>query len=202
MANSGSNRPNRPVRPRQGGVGRRRRRVVIDQQAARPRPDSRQARDQRDARPKSPPKEVVQPTGPVEVPSGATVKELSAALGITVAQIIKIMMGLGEMVTITQSLSDESIELIATEVGREVTIKHAAEEDVEPEDFDDADEDLARGRRWSRSWATSTTGRPRCSTRSARQRSSRPRPAGSRSTSAPIRSAQRARDHVPRHAGP
>src|SRR6187401_116515 len=143
MANSGSNRPNRPVRPRQGGVGRRRRRVVIDQQAARPRPDSRQARDQRDARPKSPPKEVVQPTGPVEVPSGATVKELSAALGITVAQIIKIMMGLGEMVTITQSLSDESIELIAKEVGREVTIKHAAEEDVEPEDFDDADEDLA-----------------------------------------------------------
>src|SRR6188508_1359306 len=143
MANSGPNRPNRPVRPRQGGVGRRRRRVVIDQQAARPRPDSRQARDQRDARPKSPPKEVVQPTGPVEVPSGATVKELSAALGITVAQIIKIMMGLGEMVTITQSLSDESIELIANEVGREVTIKHAAEEDVEPEDFDDADEDLA-----------------------------------------------------------
>src|SRR6188768_2190606 len=117
MANSGSNRPNRPVRPRQGGVGRRRRRVVIDQQAARPRPES-------------PPKEVVQPTGPVEVPSGATVKELSAALGITVAQIIKIMMGLGEMVTITQSLSDESIELIATEVGREVHIKHAAEEDA------------------------------------------------------------------------
>src|SRR6187401_233490 len=143
MANSGSNRPNRPVRPRQGGVGRRRRRVVIDQQAARPRPDSRQARDQRDARPKSPPKEVVQPTGPVEVPSGATVKELSAALGITVAQIIKIMMGLGEMVTITQSLSDESIELIANEVGREVTIKHAAEEDVEPEDFDDAEADLS-----------------------------------------------------------
>ena len=46
------------------------------------------------------------------------------------------------MVTITQSLSDESIELIATEVGREVHIKHAAEEDVEPEDFDDAEEDL------------------------------------------------------------
>src|SRR5215212_375120 len=142
MANSGPNRPNRPVRPRQGGVGRRRRRVVIDQQAARPRPDSRQARNQQEARPKSPPKEIVQPTGPVEVPSGATVKELSAALGITVAQIIKIMMGLGEMVTITQSLSDESIELIATEVGREVHIKHAAEEELEPEDFDDAEEDL------------------------------------------------------------
>ena len=143
MANSGSNRPNRPVRPRQGAMGRRRRRVVIDQQAARPRPDARQARDRQDAgRTKSPPKEVVQPTGPVEVPSGATVKELSAALGIPVAQIIKIMMGLGEMVTITQSLSDESMELIAAEVGREVHIKHAAEEDLEPEDFDDAEGDL------------------------------------------------------------
>jgi translation initiation factor IF-2 len=142
MANSGPNRPNRPVRPRQGAVGGRRRRVVIDQQAARPRPDSRQARNQQEARPKSPPKEIVQPTGPVDVPSGATVKELSAALGITVAQIIKIMMGLGEMVTITQSLSDEAIGLIATEVDREVHIKHAAEEDLEPEVFDDADEDL------------------------------------------------------------
>jgi translation initiation factor IF-2 len=35
----------------------------------------------------------------------ATVKELSAALGIPVPQIIKIMMGVGEMVTITQSLA-------------------------------------------------------------------------------------------------
>jgi translation initiation factor IF-2 len=142
-SNSGPNRPNRPVRPRQGAIGgRRRRRVVIDQQAARPRPDSRQARNQQEARPKSPPKEVVQPTGPVDVPSGATVKELSAALGITVAQIIKIMMGFGEMVTITQSLSDEAIGLIATEVDREVHIKHAAEEDLEPEVFDDAEDDL------------------------------------------------------------
>src|SRR6266699_2182768 len=53
------------------------------------------------------------------------------------------MMGLGEMVTITQSLSDEAIGLIGAEVGREVTIKHAAEEDLEPEEFDDAEEDLA-----------------------------------------------------------
>jgi len=78
----------------------------------------------------------------VTVPSGSTVKELSAALGIPVAQIIKIMMGLGEMVTITQSLSDEAIQLIASEVDREVTIKHAAEEELEPEVFDDPEEDL------------------------------------------------------------
>jgi translation initiation factor IF-2 len=52
------------------------------------------------------------------------------------------MMGLGEMVTITQSLSDEAVQLIATEVKREVTIKHVAEEEELPEEYEDAEEDL------------------------------------------------------------
>jgi hypothetical protein len=59
-----------------------------------------------------------------------------------------------------------------------------------------------RGRRWSRSWATSTTARPRCSTRSAAPTSRPARPAASRSTSAPTRSRRRRRHHLPRHAGP
>jgi translation initiation factor IF-2 len=140
---SGPNKPNRPVRPRQGAVGgRRKRRVVIDSGAARPRQDARQQRERQDGRPKER-REVVQPTGPVTVPSGVTVKDLSAALGIPVAQIIKIMMGLGEIVQITQSLSDEAVQLIATEVEREVTIKHAADEEEELEAFEDAEEDLA-----------------------------------------------------------
>ena len=83
-----------------------------------------------------------QPTGPVTVPSGVSVKDLSQALGVPAAQIIKIMMGLGEMVTITQSLSDEAVQLIATEVKREVSIKHVAEEDELPEVYEDAEEDL------------------------------------------------------------
>jgi translation initiation factor IF-2 len=141
MADQGGNRPNRPIRPRQAQTGRRKRRVVIDSQAARPRPDARQARDRQDTRPKQP-REVVQPTGPVTVQSGVTVKELSQALGKPVAEIIKIMMGLGEMVTITQSLSDEAVQLIATEFKREVTIKHAGEEDEEPESYDDPEESL------------------------------------------------------------
>jgi len=82
------------------------------------------------------------PTGPVTVPSGLSVKDLSQALGIPAAQIIKIMMGLGEMVTITQSLSDEAVQLIATEVKREVSIKHVAEEEELPEEYEDAEEDL------------------------------------------------------------
>ena len=51
-------------------------------------------------------------------------------------------MGLGQMRTATQSLTDEEVELIATEVGREVTIKHAADEEEEPETFDDPEEAL------------------------------------------------------------
>jgi translation initiation factor IF-2 len=141
MADQQGNRPNRPIRPRQAQGGRRKRRVVIDSQAARPRPDARQARDRVETKPKQP-REVVQPTGPVTVQSGVTVKELSQALGKPVADIIKIMMGLGEMVTITQSLSDEAVQLIAAEFKREVTIKHAAEEDEEPESYDDPEEAL------------------------------------------------------------
>jgi translation initiation factor IF-2 len=137
--NSKGNRPNRPVRPRQAPGGRKRR-VVIDSGAARPRQDARQARERTEPRPKSAPAPA--PTGPVTVASGASVKDLSQALGIPAAQIIKIMMGLGEMVTITQSLSDEAVQLIAAEVKREVNIKHVAEEDELPEVFEDAPEDL------------------------------------------------------------
>ncbi len=136
------NKPSRPIRPR-GGPSGRKRRVVIDGGNTRGR-DGRQARDRgasADAQPRNQP--VAAPTGPVTVPSGVSVKDLSAALGITVAQIIKILMGLGEMVTITQTLSDESVLLIATAVEREVVIKHAADDDTEPEAFEDAEEDLA-----------------------------------------------------------
>jgi translation initiation factor IF-2 len=140
MADSkGNNRPKRPVRPRQAPGGRKRR-VVIDSGSNRGRQDSRQARDRAEARPKSPPGP--QPTGPVTVNSGVTVKDLSQALGVPAAQIIKILMGLGSMVTITQTLSDEAVQLIAAEVKRDVTIKHVAEEDEDPEVYEDADEDL------------------------------------------------------------
>ena len=58
-------------------------------------------------------------------------------------ELIKILMGLGQMRTATQSLSDEEVEIIGTELEREITIKHAAEEELEPASYDDAEEDLA-----------------------------------------------------------
>src|SRR2546422_1987187 len=140
---SRSGRPTRPLRPRQGApAGRRKRRVVIDTGAARPREAARQARE-RDQRPKQP-REAVAPTGPVTVPSGATVRDLSQALGVPAPKIIMLMVNLGKPVTITQTLADEEVELIAAELtpDRELTIKHVAEEDEEPEAYEDAEEDL------------------------------------------------------------
>src|ERR1700751_4174810 len=142
MANGG-NRPNRPLRPRGGGGagGGRRRRGVTAQGGARPSREQRQApqdsQRSREPRPPAPP-----PTGPVSVESGVSVRDLSQALGVSMPEIIKILMGLGQMRTATQSLSDEEVELIATEVKREITIKHAADEEEEPEEFDDPEEAL------------------------------------------------------------
>src|SRR5437588_7971422 len=146
MANeSGSNRPNRPMRPRQGGPGaRRKRRVVIDNAANRPRDVRQQQREREAARPKTP-REVAPVTGPVAVQSGVTLRDLSQALGVPAPKIIMFMMGLGKAVTITQSLGDEEVELIAAELApeRELTIRHAADEEEEPEVFEDDASDLA-----------------------------------------------------------
>jgi translation initiation factor IF-2 len=132
----------RPLRPRGGAPGgRRKRRVVIDTQAARPRPAERPPRDAQKAE-RAPQPQAAPQTGPIKVNSGATVKELSAALGVSVPEIIKIMMGVGEMVTITQTLSDDAIELIAAEAKKEVEIKHADEEELEPETYEDDPADL------------------------------------------------------------
>jgi translation initiation factor IF-2 len=142
MANGG--KPNRPLRPRGGGgAAGRRRRVVIDNQAARPRQDGRQARGRQDGPPREPRTQTpVQPTGPATVESGVTVRDFSQALGVPMPELIKILMGLGQMRTATQSLSDDEVELIAAELKREVQIKHASDEEEEPETFDDPEEAL------------------------------------------------------------
>src|SRR6476646_1780462 len=132
--------PKRPIRPRQGGGPGRRRRVVIDTGAARPR-DDRRARDQRAAAPPKQPREVVQPTGPVSLESGITVRDFSQAVGVGMQDIIKMLMGLGAMKSAPQSLTDDEVELLAAELKREITIKHA-DDDAEPEVIEDDASDL------------------------------------------------------------
>jgi translation initiation factor IF-2 len=137
MANG---KPNRPIRPRGGGP-KGRRRVVIEGGGGRPGQGQRQRPGDRPAdRGPRQPREVVAPTGPATVESGVTLRDFSQALGVAMPQIIKLLMGLGTMKTATQSLTDDEVMLIAAELDREVTIKHAEDEDVEPEVFEDADE--------------------------------------------------------------
>ena len=200
---TGPNRPNRPIRPRQGApAGRRKRRVVIDTGAARPRQDSRQRRDRSDTRPKE--KTPVAPlTGPVTVESGVTVKDLSQALGIPVPKLITILMGLGAPKTVTQSLSDEEIELIAAEVGREVHIKHAAEEELEPEVYEDDEADLAAAPAGRDDHGPRRPRQDDAAGRDPQERGRRDR--GRRDHAAHRRLPGRPRrpqDHLPRHARP
>jgi translation initiation factor IF-2 len=139
MANG---KPNRPIRPRGGGP-KGRRRVVIDGGGGRPGTGQRQRPSDRPAdRGPRQPREVVAPTGPATVESGVTLRDFSQALGVAMPQIIKLLMNLGTMKTATQSLTDEEVLLIAAELEREVTIKHADEDDSEPEVFEDAEDTL------------------------------------------------------------
>ena len=85
----GPNKPNRPIRPRGGAAGRKRR-VVIEGGAARGR-DVRAARERSNSAPRVPQATTPQ-TGPVTVESGVTVQNLSQALGVSVPQIISFLM--------------------------------------------------------------------------------------------------------------
>ncbi len=90
-----------------------------------------------------PKKKVVPGTeSPVMVKSGASVKELGEALELGAGELIKSLLKLGEMVTITQSLSDDAIMILAEEFERQVEIEHAVEEKEGSEAFVDDPADL------------------------------------------------------------
>jgi translation initiation factor IF-2 len=86
--------------------------------------------------------DVMSRTDVVRVNSGSTVRDVAEYLGIAVADIIKKLMSMGEMVTLTQTLSDEAISILAEEFGKEVEIIHAGDEAEEEVVFEDSDEDL------------------------------------------------------------
>ena len=58
----------------------------------------------------------MQDTDLIRVNSGSTVKDVAEYLGVAVPEIIKKLMTLGEMATLTQTLSDEAIQVLAEEV--------------------------------------------------------------------------------------
>jgi translation initiation factor IF-2 len=81
----------------------------------------------------------------VQVRSGSTVKEVAESLQLTAPEVIKKLMELGEMATLTQTLSDEAIQVLAEGFDKKVEIVSAAEEvEPEPEYSDSADELIER----------------------------------------------------------
>jgi translation initiation factor IF-2 len=122
--------------------GKKRRRVVIDASAtnrgARPAAVPTTPREPEQA----PVAQQPEKDAAVRVEPGATVKDLAEALGIPPSQVIKVLMGLGEMKTLTQTLSTEEIELISEELGAEVEIGAVEEPAPEVVAPDDAPEDL------------------------------------------------------------
>ena len=64
----------------------------------------------------------------VKVPQGATVAELAELLGVPANDIIKRLFLLGTPLTLTESMSDELIELVADDLGRDVKVMTKEEE--------------------------------------------------------------------------
>jgi len=153
-----STKPVRPAGPQQGGGGgggggAKKRRVVIDSQAARrdqmggpppQRPPRRRGGRRRRPLLEEPPASPATPVEPeaTKVNSGATVREVAESLGLAPAEVIKKLMTMGEMATLTQTLTDESIRAIADEYDRKLEIVTAADEEPEGPQFSDAEEDL------------------------------------------------------------
>ena len=144
------------VAPAAGGGGsKKRRRVVIDSQA------SRREQMISNAPPRRPPRrrggrrrrplleEPVEkaPVDPNDLPatkinSGSTVGEVAETMKVSAADVIKKLMQLGEMATLTQTLPDETISVLAEEFDQKIEIVTAAEEVVEEPEYEDAEGDL------------------------------------------------------------
>jgi translation initiation factor IF-2 len=135
-----------------------RRRVVIDSQASRRtpggaaptvQPPRRQRRGRRrrgvyDEEAESRPAATPEPSQPaaVRINSGSTVKDVAEYLDVPIPEVMKKLMALGEMKTLTQTLSDEAVLLLASELGKEAELVHAEDETVAEPVYDDAEDEL------------------------------------------------------------
>jgi translation initiation factor IF-2 len=136
-----------------GTGGKRRRRVVIDSQASRrehmPQAPPRRPPRRRGGRRRRPlleeppakPEPVAEPE-PTKVNSGATVQQVAETLDLGSAELIKKLMERGEMATLTQTLTDETIQMLADAFDRKVEIVSAAEEEVAEPEYEDSPDEL------------------------------------------------------------
>ncbi|MBN2169022.1 MAG: translation initiation factor IF-2 [Actinobacteria bacterium] len=80
-------------------------------------------------RPKSGPSTVAPKL--LRVPSGVTVKEFAQRAGLTPSEVIRKAMEFGEMLTLNQSISNESLKLLSEDIGVEIKVKPSRVEELE-----------------------------------------------------------------------
>lgn len=88
-------------------------------------------------------KEAVKATveGPVDVLPGVTVNEFAKLIGVNPTDIIAVLFRMGEMVTVTQSMSNDLVELVAAEMGADINFV-TADDLVFGEEEEDDETDL------------------------------------------------------------
>jgi translation initiation factor IF-2 len=130
-------RPGGPRRPRRGGGRRRRNREEL-------LPQNLMTYTASDA---------PVPEGTIVIERGSTAKDVAPKLNRSVADIVRFLLQQGEMVTATQTLSDDMIELFAAEVGAEIRMVDPGEEQevgllelLDVMDAEDEDESKLRSR--------------------------------------------------------
>jgi translation initiation factor IF-2 len=153
---SGAGRPTRGGMRSEGGPGVGKRRVVIDSQAARrgpgagpgpapQRPPRRRRRRRRTPMPETPDMlaaDQLTRTDTVKINSGSSVKEVAEYLGVGVPEVIKQLMSMGVLATLTKTLADDQIEAVAEALGKKMQLVHLGDEAEEEIEYDDADVDL------------------------------------------------------------
>ena len=91
--------------------------------------------------PKGPPSTVAPKM--LRVPAGVTVKEFAQKAGLTAADVMKKMIGFGEMITVNQPISDAAIKLLSEDLGIEIKVKASRIEELEDlDDIVESPEDL------------------------------------------------------------
>ena len=102
-------------------------------QGQRPRRKKRRRRNLEDLGPQTMPQltpaDTPVPEGEILVPRGITIQEFAPRLNRTAADLVRILFDAGEMVTGTQSLADEMVELIADALGAEVLLVEPGQEE-------------------------------------------------------------------------
>ncbi|HEV3133368.1 MAG TPA: translation initiation factor IF-2 [Acidimicrobiia bacterium] len=102
-------------------------------QGQRPRRKKRRRRNFEDLgpaeHPQLTPTDAPVPEGEIVVPRGITIQELAPKVNRTAADLVRVLFDAGEMVTGTQSLADEMIELIGETLGAEVLLVEPGQEE-------------------------------------------------------------------------